>query len=423
MALAQRDFAALLIQSGRRDKAIALCHQEMLAGTDSRDWLRELIGSAMDASNLWLAGEYAAVSAALRWGSLWYPRDSDGYVPSPPIQPPVVQATTPKLRHDIEQFIYLQSHGVLGNEFTPIIKDYERVIDRLESLGSDARVLLNAEEQQAIGHVYNRIVHVRHTPRLGHALSGTWDAAAVESQYLERPPGVVVVDDFLSTEALESLRDFCLESTVWSANQYRHGRLGAFFRDGFNCPLLLQIAEELRHALPRVIGDHYPLRQLWGFKNESSLPPDSTNHADFAAVNVNFWITANDANLDEASGGLVIYDVDAPLSWDFDMYNNARKDIIKPFLERQQAHSTTIHYRQNRAIIFNSDLFHATAGLRFRSGYENRRVNITMLYGERENDVHHRPSTGRDPMGDSDVGPAAWRSAAFSRARTTRGGR
>jgi hypothetical protein len=32
----------------------------------------------------------------------------------------------------------------------------------------------------------------------------------------------------------------------------------------------------------------------------------------FAAVNVNFWITPDDANLDEKSRGLVVYDVDAP---------------------------------------------------------------------------------------------------------------
>ena len=53
----------------------------------------------------------------------------------------------------------------------------------------------------------------------------------------------------LSSEALESLRLFCLESTVWTGNRYAHGRLGAFFQDGFNCPLLLQIAEELLFQL------------------------------------------------------------------------------------------------------------------------------------------------------------------------------
>ena len=30
-------------------------------------------------------------------------------------------------------------------------------------------------------------------------------------------------------------------------------------------------------------------------------------HADHAAVNLNFWVTPDDANLDPSSGGLVVY--------------------------------------------------------------------------------------------------------------------
>jgi len=37
------------------------------------------------------------------------------------------------------------------------------------------------------------------------------------------------------------------------------------------------------------------------------------------------------------------------------------------------------------AVIFNSDLFHGTAPLRFRKGYQDRRVNVTLLFGERQN--------------------------------------
>jgi hypothetical protein len=293
------------------------------------------------------------------------------------------------------------------------------VIDRLMSNGIAGRVPLDDEAQETIGHVFNRIIHVRDTPRVDHALSSTWDGAAVERHYLDHPPGVVVVDNFLSGEALESLRLFCNESTVWSGNRYAHGRLGAFFHDGFNCPLLLQVAEELRDSMPRVIGDRFPLRQLWGFKNEPYLPADSTTHADFAAVNVNFWVTPTKCNLDDGTGGLVIYGVDAPLDWDFDMYN-CRPDLIKPFLQRQRAKSITVPYQANRAIIFNSDLFHATAEVRFRPGYENRRINITMLYGERAADVHH-PELSRNGSPSSGVSSRPpWRSNAFSHSRRSR---
>jgi len=38
-----------------------------------------------------------------------------------------------------------------------------------------------------------------------------------------------------------------------------------------------------------------PLQMMWGYKCESSLPGLGV-HADEAAVNVNFWITEDEAN-------------------------------------------------------------------------------------------------------------------------------
>ena len=120
---------------------------------------------------------------------------------------------------------------------------------------------------------------------------------------------------------------------------------------------------------------------MWAYKYATTQPPLSP-HADFAAVNVNFWITPDEANLDPGAGGLVVYDVDAPADWNFAMYNrNGAK--IRELLAARKARPTVIPYRCNRAVIFDSDLFHATPALAFRSGYENRRINVTVLFGDR----------------------------------------
>ena len=386
---------------------------------EDANWLAGRATAAMDLRDLWLAGEYAHLLAALRWGSPWYPRGNRSGRYALPFLPAEVFLTAPKLQHDIEQFLHLQRRGVLGPEFASIIAAYRELIDRLTAQGAVGQVSLDDEAQSTIGHVFNRIVYLHEAPRLARAFSNEWNPAAVEREYLGNKPGVVVIDNFLSPEALESLRIFCIESTVWSGNRYAHGRLGAFFHDGFNCPLLLQIAEDLRYMMPRVIGDRHPLRQLWGFKNDHFLPGDSTTHADFAAVNVNFWITPTECNLDPNSGGLVVYGVDAPLDWSFHMYNG-RPDLIKSFLQRHQAKSMTIPYRENRAIFFNSDLFHASGEVRFRPGYQNRRVNITMLYGERCDDIHHRELSKENVSAGTAAAPPAWRSKAFSRARGSR---
>jgi tetratricopeptide (TPR) repeat protein len=384
----RRELAETVLGLGWTGESFRQWQHVILYDPASVAWIHDMATSAMHRGDLVRAAEFATLDAALRLGSQWFPRYRDPSVPVIQLRDAGIRLTIPKLRHDIEQFAYLQRRGVLGEEFTLVIEEYERVIARLEEHGPEVSEPLQGEERRRIGHVYNRIVHVRRTPRVPRALSASWDPGAIEAEYLRHSSGLVVVDDFLSEDALESLRLFCLESTIWSANHYRHGRLGSFFRDGFNCPLLIQIAEELRETLPRLIGDRYPLRQLWGFKYGSTLPEKST-HADFAAVNVNFWITPESANLDANSGGLIVYNIEAPSDWDFDTYNR-RSDIIHEFLESHTNSAMNIPYRANRAIIFNSDLFHRTAALQFRPGYEDHRINITFLYGDRNKATHRR---------------------------------
>jgi len=48
----------------------------------------------------------------------------------------------------------------------------------------------------------------------------------------------------------------------------------------------------------------------------------------------------------------------------------------------------TIPYRCNRAVVFDSDLFHETDAIRFKEGYLNRRINVTFLYGDRAPPPH-----------------------------------
>jgi Tfp pilus assembly protein PilF len=214
----------------------------------------------------------------------------------------------------------------------------------------------------------------------GRAINPDASGGAIAARWQTSRPQIAVIDDLLSEEALEKLRRFCWGSTIWR-KVYRDGYLGAMPEHGFACPLLAQIADELRGTYPAIVGEH-PLLQLWGFKYDSRLSGINI-HADFAAVNVNFWITPDEANLDAASGGLVVWDVPAPLGWDFAKYND---DVpaARDFLARAGAQAVTIPYRANRAVIFDSDLFHETDRIAFREGYLNRRINITMLFGRRE---------------------------------------
>jgi hypothetical protein len=40
-----------------------------------------------------------------------------------------------------------------------------------------------------------------------------------------------------------------------------------------------------------------------------------------------------------------------------------------------------VPYRANRAVVFDSDLFHETDTISFADGYENRRINLRFFMG------------------------------------------
>jgi hypothetical protein len=358
--------SACLIEAGRPGP---------IPGAFSTEALDLAVSTALRRGDLAAAADYAERKASLQRSSKWYPPAPAQPVSAVPIPPPMLSKG--KLRHDIEQLSYLRQRGILPDSFARFITNYRTVLEHFEK-GSFERRELTDTERALIGDVYGRIVWRSNAPREPVALSPSWDRGRVEAAYINHPVGITVIDNVLTERSLENLHRFCIESTIWFENRYDYGRLGAFFRDGFNCPLLVQIAEEFRAALPKII-DGNSLQQLWAFKNEPSQPT-TLPHADFAAVNVNLWLTPEHANLDPDTGGMIIYDIPTPGDWDFAMYNT-RGDIISDYLMRNRARSVRIPYRANRAIVFNSRYFHKTDVINFSRNFEARRVNVTLLFG------------------------------------------
>jgi hypothetical protein len=99
-------------------------------------------------------------------------------------------------------------------------------------------------------------------------------------------------------------------------------------------------------------------------------------------VNVNFWITPDEANLDPGSGGLILWDKESPPDWPFQEYNVAGQRV-RNFLKESGAKAIKVPHRANRAVVFNSALFHETDAIDFRDSYEDRRINITLLFGRK----------------------------------------
>jgi tetratricopeptide (TPR) repeat protein len=310
-------------------------------------------------------------------GDLALPLQQD---PLPVLEPMDMGVNEVKLRHDCEQFEYLLQGGLLPAAYERVLQDYRALLGELRGqVDENSLAGFDAQRHPLVARTYKRPVYISRAgvPPAG-IINPELDFEAIQDRYLAAQPNVLALDNLLTPEALTAMRRFCRESTIW--NNIKPGYLGAYAYDGFCSELLLRLAWDLRAHMPRVIRDH-PLKMMWGFKCDASLPGLAV-HADEAAVNVNFWITEDEANLEPEGGGLQVYEHVAPRDWDFRRFNHDPA-VIHDYLASVGSAPTRYPYRANRALIFDSDLFHATDRPRFREGYLNRRINITLLYGNR----------------------------------------
>jgi hypothetical protein len=177
------------------------------------------------------------------------------------------------------------------------------------------------------------------------------------------------------------LRRFCLESTIWY-DVSAVGDLGASLEEGFCCPLLLQIAEEIREKFPSIYGEHY-FSTCWSYRYYAQKSGDDL-HGDSGRVSVNIWLTPDEANLDPDGGGLLFWNKKVPM---LDVKDNPKEmtlRIMRDIIGAPDAESFKVPYRCNRGTLFNSNIIHKTDRLNFKSGYLNRRMNITFVFGKPE---------------------------------------
>jgi hypothetical protein len=300
--------------------------------------------------------------------------------PSPVFEPMDMGVNEIKLRHDCEQLAYLLGKGLLPPAYTRVLADYQALLAEIQGqVDENSLIPFDHTRHPLVARTYKRPIHLADVPPPAAAIiNPELDFEDIQDRYLANEPNVLAIDRLLTPQALAAVRRFCRESTFW--NNIKNGYLGAYFYDGFCSELLLRLAWELRQNMPRVIKD-LPLQMMWGFKCDCTLPGLGV-HADAAAVNVNFWITEDEANLEPDGGGLLVYEHDAPKDWDFRMFNKDSDKMLE-YLEAAGSKPTRYPYRANRAVIFDSDLFHASDRPHFREGYLNRRINVTLLYGSR----------------------------------------
>lgn len=374
-SLARRNLAAALQQLGDLDEAEDLLRKLLRESPDDPELMRNLGTLCKDRDNL-----PAALTAYARAMSVRRRRLAPEELDSVADDPEARETTLHSLRLELEQLEHLAGERVPVPELDRLVTGYRQVIEDLRGYAPEGRrFALPKEHFAVVGEAMHRLVHLEPAPALdGGALNPDLDFGALQAQYRDSGPGIVVADDFLRAEAITGLRRYLHRSTVWFGYGKARGYCGSYMEDGFGCGLLLQIAAELRDRMPELLGRHH-LNQMWAYIYDQRMQ-GITAHADPAAVNLNFWITPDDANLDPGSGGLVVSRREAPREWDFEQYNN-RPEILEPYVAGEDR--VVVPHRCNRMVMFNSNLVHKTDDFSFRPGFTSRRINVTMLFGWR----------------------------------------
>ena len=287
-------------------------------------------------------------------------------------------ATSLKLKHDADLFRNLSFRARDRERFKILARLYDGVSKEL----TEGVTALSSDQLNRLGADYNGPIHFVDTPEVpGSVVNPDLDFDKIREEYAAGAPFISYFDNLLSPRALKMLQRFLQQSTIWHDFHHIPGFVASYLEDGLACPLILQIAHEFRTALPEILGV-YPLSQAWAFKSlVGSLP--IRVHADDAAISLNFWITPDRSNQNPLSGGLSVYREPPPSTWEYFGYEQDQAEI-EQFLSLGSVSAVSVPYRTNRAVLFDSRLFHETDKPDFAPGYQNHRINITMLFGKRD---------------------------------------
>lgn len=293
-----------------------------------------------------------------------------------------------KLQHDLEQVRYLLDVAALD---APQHSRASQLEGELAALQQDLAPLPHTEELDTALQRRWESLSLRHLyipqwkPPPAPWVNPELPFAELEARYFAQTPRVLVFDHFLRQEVVDWLREYCLQGTFWHDYWRNPGYVGSYEKDGFYCELLFGIARELQERFPRLIGPHR-LRNIWAYKYNNRMRSGVHPHVDPAAVNVNFWLTPDRANLQPERGGLIVFPAKIPpfaCDEETDRFNHDPQQVMA-LMEQSQAQAIRIPYRQNRVIFFDSALFHKSDDLHFDRGYTQRRLNLAYIFGERE---------------------------------------
>jgi hypothetical protein len=211
------------------------------------------------------------------------------------------------------------------------------------------------------------------------------DWSAIETTYFsEHPVRFAVIDDFLTAEALEQFRESLLQDHRW---HYKHPKSNELYLKEPGGELFAAIIDGMKQRLPTVLRG-LDVTTHWAYLHTRSVGLSA--HTDAGSVTLNLYLTADEHNREPGTGGLVLTSVRRPPSVSLIEYNSM--PWAAEYYERERTEQEfVIPHRCNRAMIFESRLFHRSDRISFvADGTRSMRTNVGILFDDPAAATAHR---------------------------------
>ncbi|CAK9008466.1 unnamed protein product [Durusdinium trenchii] len=260
--------------------------------------------------------------------------------------------TLRKLRHDAEMFTYLEQEGKVTAEVKKLFRGVFHSAKKQHE-DPDKVFELAFQEDTADRKLWqkanNKAVY--------------WDPAGHElpARTLRAKPAALkgLEDSFVATGRAVSDK-FLTDKTL--------RQLKRFLQDGLASPILAQVVDGLRQALPGLLPTHLPLQGLRVWKADNSAlprpPADGPELEPGGAVNLLLWLVPSSALHGSAADALQLFNAtDA----------TERGPVAAPV--------ASIRYAANRAVFWREDLRAVWSGPSWKSGFLQRGLHLLFTFG------------------------------------------
>lgn len=203
-----------------------------------------------------------------------------------------------------------------------------------------------------------------------------WDE--LEAAYIDSGPmHHVMIDDLLTPSMFAELHEGLINEPGWNFNPAQERSL---YLPLPQVPRIDEVAKSLQERLPRLMAG-FDFVEHWAFSHVGGV--GLRPHFDVGSVTVNLWLTPDEHNLTPGRAGLILYSVRQPA----DLSGGQLKIpgwSDEYFVSQHDGTEVRIPYRCNRAVVFDSKLYHASDEGTFRGGdLWSCRMNLSLLFDDR----------------------------------------